>query len=165
MKLYLNWSNLRICILSVLTEHYHDWIKALYGTKWPLEEAPTPQAITKSIERLGARFSRVKKQHNGSMKDVTISPNFLSRNTRLGYFKGRVLQFSPVRKPASLKDNHKPPGQCKDEYVQKCRELKQKLHAVTRNTTKRLKHRDAIIQQQKSQIHTQQQDMKRNSKG
>ena len=97
----------------------YDWIKALYGTKWPLEEAPTPQTITKSIERLGARFSKVKKQHNGSMKDVTIS-EFLEQEyvlPRLGYFKGRVLQFSPVRKPASLKDNHKPPGQCKDEYV------------------------------------------------
>lgn len=51
----------------------HEWIRALHGSIWPQEEAPTYQAISKSIERLTARLSKLKKQHSTAKKDEIIS--------------------------------------------------------------------------------------------
>lgn len=135
------------------------WVKELYGKKWPQEEAPTSQAITKSIERLSARLSKLKKLHTTPEKDGAIS-EFLQQEyvlPKLGFCKGRVLHFSPAKELTCSKADHASTGQTQNEYAQKCSELKQKMYAITRNTNKRLKRRDAVIQQQKRHIHSQQQ--------
>ena len=58
-----------------------------------------------SIERLTARLSKLRKQHTTLEKDETIS-EFLQQEfvlPRLGLYKGRVLHFSPAKKPACTK--------------------------------------------------------------
>ncbi len=133
----------------------------LYGDKWP-QEAPTVQAITKSIERLSARLSKFKKHHASAEKDRSISEYLQCEYAlpRLGLCKGRVLHFSPMKKSPGRKTELEPDGQTQGECVETHKELKQKIYAITRNTNKQLKRQDAVIQQQKSQIHSQQQAIK-----
>lgn len=122
---------------------------------WPQEEPPTCQAISKSIEWLTARLSKLKKQHNTAKKDEIIS-EFLQQDyvlPKLGFYKGRVLHFSPAKKPTCAKKSVNDT----DTQIQK---LKQKMYAVTRNTNKRLKRREKVIDEQKSQIHRQQEAIK-----
>ena len=116
---------------------FHDWLRKLYGKNWP-EEAPTVQAITKSIDRLGARLCKLKKQHTTAEKEKTIS-DFLQQEydlPRLGLCKGRVLHFSPAKKSTCGKANLTSGSQTQEQCVQKCKELRQKMYAVTRNTNK-----------------------------
>ena len=83
----------------------HEWIRALHESMWPQEEPPTCQAISKSIEWLTARLSKLKKQHNTAKKDEIIS-EFLQQDyvlPKLGFYKGRVLHFSPAKKPTCAK--------------------------------------------------------------
>ena len=122
---------------------------------WPQEEPPTCQAISKSIEWFTARLSKLKKQHNTAKKDEIIS-EFLQQDyvlPKLGFYKGRVLHFSPAKKPTCAKKSVNDT----DTQIQK---LKQKMYAVTRNTNKRLKRREKVIDEQKSQIHRQQEAIK-----
>ena len=51
----------------------YSWIKDIYGDKWPLPDSPTCIAIIKSIERLDARFLKLKKQHSSVNKEIEIS--------------------------------------------------------------------------------------------
>lgn len=64
------------CTLKTL----YGWTKDLYGKRWPQEEAPTSFAINKSIERLSARLSKLKKQHISFKKDDSLQ-NSSNRNT------------------------------------------------------------------------------------
>ena len=70
---------------------------------WPQEEPPTCQAISKSIERLTARLSKLKKQHSTAKKDEIISEFHQQEYVlpKLGFYKGRVLHFSLASFPGS----------------------------------------------------------------
>ena len=133
----------------------HEWIRALHGSMWPQEQPPICQAFSKSIEWLTARLSKLKKQHSTAKKDEIIS-GFLQQEyvlPKLGFYKGRVLHFSPAKKPTCAKQSVNDT----DTQIQK---LKQKVYAVTQNTNKRLKRREKVIDEQKSQIHRQQEAIK-----
>lgn len=82
---------------------FYAWIKDLYGKKWPDEGAPTIQAITRSVARLTACFSKHKKQHGTPEKEANIA-DFLRQEyvlPSIGLCKGRVQHFSPVKKQAN----------------------------------------------------------------
>ena len=67
------------------------------------EEAPTLQAFTKSVERLRARLSKLRKQHSGDDKDTSVE-SFLKEEftlPKIGLYRGRVLHFSPIKKSYS----------------------------------------------------------------
>ena len=136
------------CTLKTL----YRWMKDLYGKRWPQEEAPTSFAINKSIERLSAKLSKLKKQHTSLEKDDSLS-KFLQQEyvlPKLGLCRGRVLHFSPARKQAHAT------AVCKEHTSEQlCREVEKKMYALTRNANKRLKRREALIQKQKMQIHDQ----------
>ena len=51
-------------------------IRGVFGETWPEEGPPTLQAFTKSVERLKAKLTKLKKQHTGSDKEV----EFLTEN-------------------------------------------------------------------------------------
>ena len=143
--------------------HFQEWMQHLFGKKWPTE-APTSQAISKSTERLMARLSKLKKLHSTVEKDGTIS-EFLKQEyvlPRLGLSKGRVLHFSPVKKPTCATLQTASPTQ--DDYIQMYKELKQKMYAVKRNANERLKCREKVIHQQKKQIHSQQEAIRKYEK-
>ena len=122
---------------------YH-WIKDIYGEKWPLPDSPTCQAIIRCIERLSARFLKLKKQHSSSDKKVALD-DFLQGEfslPTLGFRKGKVITFSPKR-----------PSKKSGSKV--CMDMKQKLYAVNRNANKRLKRREAKILEQERRIKEQ----------
>ena len=48
------------------------WLQDLFGKRWPKEAAPSLQSLTKSIERLKAKQSKLKKQHTGVDKEATL---------------------------------------------------------------------------------------------
>lgn len=121
----------------------HSWVKELFGTSWP-EQPPTHQAISRSIERLSAKLSKLKKQSSSEEKDGIIH-EFLQQEfvlPRLGFRSGRIVRFSPVKRSSG-------------KLTRETQELKQKMYAVTRNANKRLKRRQVIIEQQKSCIKQQ----------
>ena len=130
------------CTFNVV---YH-WIRDIYGEKWPLPDSPTCQAIIRCIERLTARFSKLKKQHTSSDKDIALD-DFLRDEfslPKLGFRKGKVIKFSPTR-PSK-------------KYESKaCKDMKEKLYAINRNANKRLKRRDAKILEQERRIEEQEQ--------
>ena len=120
------------------------WIRDIYGEKWPLPDSPTCQAIIRCIERLTARFSKLKKQHTSSEKDLALD-DFLQDEfslPKLAFRKGKVIKFSPTR-----------PSKKKESEV--CKDMKQKLYAINRNANKRLKRRDAKILEQERRIKEQ----------
>ena len=127
----------------------HCWLKHLYGKRWP-KEAPSYKAIAKSIERLSARLSRLKKQHTGSdQRDEKIS-EFLQEEfvlPRLGMHNGRVVHYSPAKESSS-------------KMTQQNHEMKQKMYAITRNSNKRLKRREETISRQKNCIDAQHEQIK-----
>ena len=126
---------------------FHCWLKDLYGSNWPEAQGPTHKAIAKSIERLKAKLTKLKKRCHDS--PVAISEKneaivmFLQEKyvlPKLGYYNGRIVNFSPLQAAV--------PTTKQKEYVQ----LKQKLYATQRNTTKRLKRREKIILEQKNNL-------------
>ena len=147
-ELILELSRFKDQHLQCTFKTLHEWIRALHdGSIWPQEEAPTYQAISKSIERLTARLSKLKKQHSTAKKYEIIS-GFLEHEyvlQKLGFYKGRVLHFSPAKKPTCAK---KSVGDSETQIqIQK---LEQKMYAVMQNTNKRLKQRE-VIDEQKTQ--------------
>ena len=75
------------------------WIKDVYDKKWPEKEAPTCHAITRSNERLTARFNKLKIKNNIIPEIETIT-TFLQEEYALpkqGFCKGQVLHFSPLK--------------------------------------------------------------------
>ena len=119
-----------------------DWLKMIYGSRWPHENAPTLAAVTKSIERLKRQHDKLKKKRDSKAKRVEIS-DFLQEVyvlPKLGLCRGILRQFAPPRAPTI------------DKSSQKVMELRQKLYAVTRNTGKRLKRQESIIRDQKKVI-------------
>ena len=74
-------------------------------------------------------MSKLKKQHSTAKKDEIIS-EFLQQEyvlPKLGFYKGRVLHFSPAKKPTCAKKS------VNDTDIQ-IQKLKQKMYTVTRNT-------------------------------
>lgn len=121
----------------------YKWIKDLFGVKWPPNEAPTLPAIVKSIERLRAQLMNLKKHHTSIQKDQLIA-EFLQQNfvlPKLGLSHGRVIHFSPAKNSKVRPEQYK--------------ELKKKIYSINRNANKRLKRREAVIEQQKVQLHSQ----------
>ena len=122
------------------------WIRDIYGKRWPTTEAPSPTAIAKSIERLKAKLTKLRKQHNSIEKQERIS-SFLQEEyslPRLGIHNGKLHQFSPTKKvePKNV-------------------DLTQKMYSITRNANKRIKRRDAIIEKQKQTIMMYESKLKR----
>ena len=128
----------------------HGWIKALFGRRWPSEQAPSYQAITKSTARLSARLNRLKKQCDTPEKSDSIT-TFLQQEFVLptkGYRNGKVVCFSPVQQVTKSRRTDK-------TVTTELAAMKQKMYATTRNANKRLKRRDEKITCQKEQLETQ----------
>ena len=121
-----------------------------------IQELITCQAMTRSIERLGARLTKIKKQHTSLEKESVVS-DFLQQEfilPRLGYCNGKVVNFSPMRQ--SKQSKTAAASQDSDRYVELFKEAKQKMYSLNRNANKRLKRREAVIQKQDERIQSQQ---------
>lgn len=126
---------------------FHCWLIDIYGEQWPQPDSPTYQAITRSVERLNARLTKIKKQHSSSKKEETLS-GFLQEEfilPKLGFCRGKVVNYSPASKSASSHD--------KTQYT---KEVREKVYSIMRNANKRLKRKEATIQSQKDCILRQQ---------
>lgn len=122
-----------------------NWLKMIYGSRWPQENSPTLAAVTKSIERLKAQHFILKKKRDCQAKQVELS-HFLQEVytlPKLGYCKGKVCHFSPPKEAMVPTVDHS---------SQKIMDLRKKLYAVTRNTGKRLKRQELTIRDQKKII-------------
>lgn len=131
---------------------FRHWLEHLYGDEWPQPDSPTCQAITRSTERLSAKLSKLKKQHTSLEKDDVLS-EFLQQEfvlPTLGFRKGTVVSFSPVKKARDTKAS--------DSDL---KETKQKMYALHRNTHKQIKRRDLVIQKQNDCIRSQQEAIKK----
>ena len=136
---------------------FYEWVKYIYGKKWPDTEAPTCQAITRSISRLTAHLSKLKKQDHSPEKVKSIS-EFLQCEyilPSLGLQKGKVQHFSPVKKQCNAGAYEGSTFQAQGEPSKKYQDLKQRMYAITRNANKRLKRRETVIQQQRTCIDSQ----------
>ena len=127
-----------------------EWLKDLFGVKWPKDEAPTSQAILKSLERLRAQLRNLKKGYTSAQKDQLIA-EFLQQDfilPKLGFNNGHRVPAKTARRRPELSQAV--------EYS----ELKKKIYSINRNANKKLKHREAVIEQQKVRIHSQAQVLK-----
>lgn len=132
---------------------FHLWITDLYGVKWPQSDSPTCQAITRSVERLSSKLVKIKKQHSSAEKQEVIS-DFLQHEyvlPKLGFCKGRIVNFSPAKKSKASHDLALQGG-----YIEMYKDAKQKMYAMNRNANKRLKRKEAVIHRQKDCILSQQ---------
>ena len=66
-----------------------------------------------------------------------------------------MQHFSPVKKRCDTETSLHTQEETKEETTQKYHDLKQRMYAITRNANKRLKRREAVIQQQKTCIDSQ----------
>ena len=131
---------------------FYQWVEEIYGEKWPYPESPTCEAIVRCVERLTAKLIKIKKQHSSVEKDELMSL-FLQEEfclPKLGFRKGKVVNFSPPRKPKKQASTNP------DSALEACKEMKQKMYAISRNANKRLKRREAVIQKQADRIQSQQ---------
>ena len=136
------------------------WLQELFGERWPKEAAPSLQSLTKSIERLKAKLTKLRKQHTGIDKEATLE-TFLRQEyvfPSIGLCKGHVLHFSPA-KPSSNQTTKQPvlsklpaEQQRGSGQTRTYEEIQQRMYAVTRNAKKKIKRRDATIQEQKEKI-------------
>lgn len=136
---------------------FYSWLKDLYGKNWPDERPPTSKAITRSVWRLVEVFQKLKK--GKSCKDKITK--FLKQEyvlPDLQLRKGKVLHFSPVKKPHGQLIKHKSCSQ------RKVKEIREKMYAANRNANKKLRRREAIIAQQKACIQSQQLEIKLHEK-
>ena len=126
-------------------------MEEIYGEKWPYPESPTCEATVTCVERLTAKLITIKKQHSSVEKDGLMSL-FLQEEfclPKLGFRKGKVVNFSPPRKPKKQASTNP------DSALEACKEMKQKMYAISRNANKRLKRREAVIQKQADRIQSQ----------
>ena len=121
----------------------HSWIKGIFGRKWPSEQAPSYQAITRSIVRLTARLNKLKKQQNDKPEKSESISTLLQQEfvlPTIGYHSGKVVCFSPVKQVPKSTDKT-----TRSELTA----ITQKMYATTRNANKRLKRWDKKINCQK----------------
>lgn len=79
----------------------YQWIKCLFGSKWPDSCPPTSQAVAKSIERLAVRYSKMKK----TPKSVSLREDKISEFLRMiSYF--RCSDSRKVKLFISVQPNH-----------------------------------------------------------
>ena len=145
---------------------FYQWVQEIYGEKWPQPELPTCQALTRCVERLTAKLTKIKKQHSSVEKERLIS-EFLQGEfvlPKLGLYNGKVINFSPPRKPKTLVTAN-PKSSPQSQYIEMCKEMKQKVYAINRNANKRLKRREAVIQKQGNRIQSQQKAIVEYEKG
>ena len=119
------------------------WIRDIYGAKWPLPDSPTCQAIIRCIERLTARFSKLKKHNTYGEKEMAVN-DFLQDEfflPKLGFRTGKVVKFSPTRLKIYESEAYK--------------DMKQKLYAIDRNANKQPKCRDTKLLEQEKCIKEQ----------
>ena len=153
------------------------WIRKLFGEKWPSEDEPTTQAIIKSLERLQAKYSRLKKQREGKDKCVSILTFHEQEYSlpKLGIRKGKVVHFSPIKKEKVDKCkstdedtarrlmelselNEKLKAECNSlkekqaKFQEERGTLKERIYAAKRNATKREKRRVVVVEKQKETI-------------
>ena len=146
---------------------FYQWVQEIYGEKWPQPELPTCQALTRCVERLTAKLTKIKKQHSSVEKERLIS-EFLQGEfvlPKLGLYNGKVIYFSPPRKPKTLVIAANPKSAPQSQYIEMCKEMKQKVYAINRNANKRLKRREAVIQKQGNRIQSQQKAIVEYEKG
>ena len=78
-RLMLELSRFKECHAQCTSNMLHSWMKDIHGTNWPQENAPTVQAVTKSVDRLVLKLKRLRKQHCSLTKEKTIL-SFLKKN-------------------------------------------------------------------------------------
>ena len=142
---------------SCTLKSLYSWLKDLFGAKWPEKEEPTSHAVAKSIERLRAQLSNLKKRHTSAQKDQLIA-EFLQQDfllPRLGLCSGRIVHFSPAKSSARTR-----PDLTQEKCILQYKELKKKIYSINRNANKRLKRRELLIKQQKSKIQSKDQTLK-----
>ena len=137
---------------SVTFAIFYQWIKDLYGDLWPQPDSPTTQVVSRSVLRLKAQFEKLKKLRSCEEKEEKVQAFLLEEFTlpTLGYRKGKVVSFSPLRPKRQRKNRASSESRCS-------KEMKQKVYAVSRNANKKLKRREALIQKQMACIETHQQ--------
>ena len=142
---------------SCTLKSLYSWLKDLFGAKSPEKEEPTSHAVAKSIERLRAQLSNLKKRHTSAQKDQLIA-EFLQQDfllPRLGLCSGRIVHFSPAKSSARTR-----PDLTQEKCILQYKELKKKIYSINRNANKRLKRRELLIKQQKSEIQSKDQTLK-----
>ena len=77
--LVLELSRFKECHAQCTSNMLHSWMKDIHGTNWPQENAPTVQAVTKSVDRLVLKLKRLRKQHCSLTKEKQ-SQAFLKKN-------------------------------------------------------------------------------------
>ena len=157
------------CTFLTLTQ----WLSCLFCEKWPSQTPPTVKSIRQSVVRLNARYSKLKKQRTSAGKHHLLSL-FLGEEyslPRVFMFKGKLMctQLSQSVKPTYENETLQAVNEdlCKElaelklendslkDAEESVVKLRQKLHVMHRNATKKLKRRDETISQQVKSIDQQ----------
>lgn len=129
----------------------HSWMNGIYGKNWPHDNPPSIQAIIKSVDRLVFKLKKLQKQRSSSRKEIIIS-SFLKEEYTLP--KSRCDDCRCQMKSGS--QEHEDFDNEMEEYKENLQQLKLKLYASNRNAKKRQNRRDALIEEQNTNIKFQQ---------
>lgn len=146
------------------------WIASLLGDKWPQSDFPTIKAVRQSVIRLNSKLSKLKKIPRSQEKDCSLSmflngpyclpkvfvshhgkiitPSSSSSSSCSSSTENEVLRSVNEKlceKLSALKCE-------RDVLKESTKESRQKMYALHRNGTKKLKRRDNVIQQQLKQV-------------
>ena len=177
LELYDFMCRHRECTYLSLTR----WLSCLYGDNWP-KESPTVKAITQSVKRLSARKDKMKRLPNSIEKDDKMRGFWDEEYTLPTVFKvkGAFFKAPPVQLKLNKDSQSDTDVQalktinldlCKelsklqqineshDDASSEIKILREKMHSLHRNTSKKLGRRDNAISEMSERIDEQETEL------
>ena len=158
-------------------DSFRRWLALLMGCNWPVIHFPTSKSLRQSVIRLSSRLTKLKKEHNSQVKDALIK-GFLYEN----YCQPKYMIHGKLHTLSSSSTNdisNSTSSSCSElesdnellkskntqlllqiethsktikEAREKCKESKQKLYSVYRNTRKKVLRREEQLKNKKTEL-------------
>jgi len=154
-------------------DSFRRWLALLIGYNWPVIHFPTSKSLTQNVIRLSSRLTNLKKEHNSQVKDALIkvyenyclpkymihgklhtlsssSTNDISNSTSSSCSELASDNELLKSKNAQLLLQIETHSKTIKEAREKCKESKQKLYSVYRNSRKKVLQREEQLKNKKN---------------
>ncbi|XP_065887842.1 uncharacterized protein [Dysidea avara] len=141
-------------------DSFRRWLALLMGYEWPVKTFPTSKSLRQSVIRLSSRLTKIKKERNSQVKDALIK-GFLCESYCLPKYMihGKLHTLSSSSSNAnSSSTSHscseliETDSKIIKETREKCKESKQRVYSIHRNTRKKVLRREEEIKNKKMEL-------------
>ena len=132
------------------------WIASLLGDRWPQTNFPTIKSIRQCVLRLNSKLTNIKKFPSSDKKDAMLSKFFNEEYTlpRVFVSHGELTVHTPSDDSSSCSScaENKVLKSVNASLSRRICESRHKMYSAHRNSLKKLKRREQVIEQQRKEV-------------